>query len=54
MVLIIARSRLRTTGYNPYHEYRARPADCVLLAPVFVTAIGLLARVSWADQNADT
>ena len=34
-----------TMGYNPYRKYRARPADYVLLALVFVIAIGLLA---WA------
>jgi hypothetical protein len=40
-----ARSRMGTMGYNPYRKYRARPADYVLLALVFVIAIGLLA---WA------
>jgi hypothetical protein len=32
-------------GYNPYRKYRARPLDFVLLAVVFVVAIGL---VAWA------
>jgi hypothetical protein len=34
-----------TVGYNPYRKYRARPADYVLLAAVFVAAAALLA---WA------
>jgi hypothetical protein len=34
-----------TMGYNPYRKYRARPLDYVLLALVFMVAIGL---VAWA------
>ena len=42
MVLNIRRSRMGTMGFNPYRKYHARPADYVLLATVFVIAIGLL------------
>ena len=42
MVPVLGASRMGTMGFNPYRKYHARPADYVLLATVFVIAIGLL------------